>query len=147
MVLHFAKVGIAVPSNQKESMESLLESAKTVLRSTCLKLIQEAGALPVLVSYSNDGTSVKAKFQHEMRDLAGVQTQSKTGSEVHELLAQNTFVRYLDIAGQAHSGTMVREPTPLRHGKSGNALFACQREFMLVARDEGHRGIAIQHLV
>ena len=71
LVLHFAKVGISAPFVQNRSMECLLESAKAVLRSTSLKLIHEAGALPVLVSYSNDGTSVKAKFQHEVSDLAG----------------------------------------------------------------------------
>ena len=130
---------------QRRTMERLLVAGKAMLEASVRKHINDAGELPVLVSYSSDGTPIKSTHTVQYNLATTGEKSRKRGHRQDEVLIQQAFVRYFDAAGHCHTKVLLREALPLVHGKGGAANFACTREWCPFPRDEGHSGISISH--
>ena len=125
-------------------MARLLESGTAMMQRSVQGFVDEAGRLPILISYSSDGAPVKAVHRVAYTTESGKKTKH-TGAKPFEALVENAFLRFIDAAGEAHTRAVLREPLPLTHGKGGDAVFAVARASCPLARDFGHCGIAIGH--
>eukprot|EP00974_Lingulodinium_polyedra_P014021 1357545-Lingulodinium_polyedra.AAC.1 len=149
-VVDFLKIAVKPSTSlawgDAHKLGALLESAKAAERQAAINLITEAEGMPVLSSYSNDGTPVKyvQAVYHTDRTNA---KRVKKGKQGREVLVQNQFFRWYDGAGGCRTVLVSRDPVPLTEDKSGDSIFACLKEQYLMARDHGHLGIAISHVV
>lgn len=139
-----ARTNCSYNTSEGEKLGQLLEAAKETLKVEGVKLIQEAGSLPVLVSYSNDSTPLKAVETLGYKTLAGTR-RTRGGRLVVDVLVQVQFVRYLDAAGDARSVAVLRDGVPLKYGKTADAIFGVSKAFCMLPREHGARGIAISH--
>ena len=86
------KSGDSVHKGTMPSLESLLESAKVMLRSQGAALIAESNHLPLLSSYSNDGTPLTTYHGIPLPKVSG-RTTRRLGQFPVEVLVQNQFLR------------------------------------------------------
>lgn len=135
-------------------MQLLMESGKQLMREEARDMVQACGAMPMMVSYSCDGTPCKdlALTVDHKDPLSKVkqgseteQTRRRKGRQAIEVMVQHTFLRYFDAIGDAHSGTIIMEPVPMRFTKDHDAVWAISRKGLFLAREQGHRGISICH--
>ena len=124
-----------------------IEVAKQVLLTKAASLVGSAQGLPILRSFSSDGTPVSTKLHHHLSGLPSTSAKSRAGTATPEYQVQTCFYRYFDYHGSAHSACVIRDPLPLTHGKSALAIFANYLKFNSCLRDMGHIGIAIEHHV
>ena len=76
----------------------ILEAAKAVMRDQVVAFFDEAGSLPVLVSYASDGTPLKSR--HRVKFTTPDRKKAfKSGAKGVDVLAQHVFLRYFDLAG------------------------------------------------
>lgn len=134
-------------SHSSESIRQLRAAAVAGVEYLAVmpdKLVSEAGGLPMLSSYSSDGTRVKAHFRVDFTVTAGRKRQCH-GKRGCEFLCQVGYFRYIDVHGAAQTVCVLKPPMPLTQGQNAAAEFAVGLEFGESLRDRGHRGIAIQH--
>ena len=115
-----------------------------MLALQCDSFVTDAGDRPLLVSYGDDGTPVKAMRVIQYVDLQG-KPATRRGRKTVECLAQQLWMRYLEANGECKSRCLLREPIALVYGKTGDALFSCGKDFYLYVRAKGHSGITIAH--
>ena len=140
------RTGDSVRGHLRE-LELLMESGKECLLAEAKRLVEDCGPMPMLVSYSADGTPVKATMmEFQCKRPSGYVTKRKARQSA-EVLVEHVFLRYFDALGTAYSATIVKEPTPLLFGKSGAAQWAVARKSLFLAREHGHTGISICHYV
>ena len=122
--------GLDVSSERSlASAERLLESGKAMMIAMADRFIAEAGMWPLLISYSNDGTGLKSKRSIELKTAQGRKSR-RVGKQYYEVLVQNAFLRYLDQDGEGHSLAILRDALPMAYGKSGDATWACARDWV-----------------
>ena len=119
----------------KSDMYRLLESGKQVLVAEAERLLEEAGDLPVLMAYSSDGTLVPTVHNVPFLNPQAGQRRRRS-KKVTGVLVEQVFLRYLGIGGGVYSAVLLREPTPLFHGKAGNAVWACGIAFAPLIRGQ-----------
>ena len=107
---HFGKA-------DKEECSRCIEVLKHYQRAQCIRLIQQSGDLPILVSYSSDGTPVEVATRRTV-SIGPHHKQQRHGSDCHEFLVQRQFVRYTDSGGAQQTRVMLSGPVPLMRGKS-----------------------------
>eukprot|EP00974_Lingulodinium_polyedra_P026904 2594497-Lingulodinium_polyedra.AAC.1 len=149
-VLDMLKVACKAGDSLKQDgmlndLERLLESGKAMMRAEGVRFIDEAGHLPLLVSYSSDATPLKKVAVRRGVHTAAGQPETRQGRQHFEVLVENIFMRYFDASGVCRSAAVLRDPVPLTNGKSGDATWACARDQMLLPRDHGHVGIVVSH--
>eukprot|EP00974_Lingulodinium_polyedra_P096725 9375201-Lingulodinium_polyedra.AAC.1 len=116
-----------------------------MLRAQGARLIRESSHLPLLSSYSSDGTPLKTYHRISFQSATGPKTR-RSGQQPVEVLVQNQFLRYFDGSGVPRSVAIIQDPVPLTKGKSGDALFACAQAMCLIPREHGHRGVNVIHM-
>eukprot|EP00974_Lingulodinium_polyedra_P064257 6206840-Lingulodinium_polyedra.AAC.1 len=141
----YARPGMSVADPSIWDMECILESAKTVQRQAAIQCIKDASDMPVLSSYSSDGTPLRvaSALAHKSPTKA---KQRRLGFLTQEILVQHQFFRSYDGAGGCHTVAISKEPVPLQWGKHGDAILACAIQDYIMARDHGHQGITVCHL-
>ena len=145
LLQHGVKSGDSISKEALPHLERLLESGKAMLRTQAAELIRECNHLPLLSSYSNDGTPLKTYHRIAVQRADG-QNMVRVGQQSLEVLVQNQFLRYFDGGGIPRSVAVIQDPVPLTKGKTGDAVFACAKEMALIPRDYGHRGVNVIHL-
>ena len=145
LLLKYGKPSYVLVGNDRHEMPQLVEVLKQFLRQYGEAFIKGADGLPILRSYSSDCTPVKVK-QRITAKLGPTRVHRVGGMSV-ELLMEVVFLRYVDLDDQCHTHVVLRDPLPLTHGKSGLALFAASRQFFPTARECGHLGLVVEHLV
>ena len=123
------------------------EVAKQVLLTKASSLVASVPKMPILRSFSSDGTPVSNNVKRQPKSLPGYDSTRKEGKGTLEYLVQTCFYRYFDHHGTAHSACVLRDPVPLTKGKTALAIFANYLNFNPSLRDMGHKGFAIEHHV
>ena len=138
-----AHVGTVLTPKEDWEVQKLCEVIKAFSRRQVEELVARCGTMPMLCSYSNDGTPlmVKKRFYHTM----GPEKVVREGGDDAELLVQRAIYRFVDCTGTSHTAIQVRDPLPLRHGKTGDAIFAASIDFFKTLREMGHCGIVLHH--
>eukprot|EP00971_Amphidinium_carterae_P338831 6476353-Amphidinium_carterae.1 len=133
-----------------KSEQTVVERASVILEDF---LKQDFGAevsssldLPLLRSFSTDGTPLKLKTQVSASSNQGIKVQ-RTGARGVELLCCIAFLRRHGLDGRPVTKIQLAPPYPLEFGKNALALQACVQDFGPTLRESGHRGVAIEHLV
>lgn len=148
------RVGLPVEGPDHQKLELLMESGKDYMLEHAKNLLQQCGSMPFLVSYSCDGTPCKEVVQRldfqkplskQQTGAQQSQAQMRQGRMGKEVMVEHTFLRFFDALGNAHSGTIIKEPVPMWHGKDIDAVWGISRSDLFVARDHGHSGISIAH--
>eukprot|EP00974_Lingulodinium_polyedra_P130659 11214688-Lingulodinium_polyedra.AAC.1 len=101
-----------------------------MLRSQGEDLIRESNNLPLLSSYSSDGTPLKTHRRIPLKSASGPKTR-RSGQQPVEVLVQNQYLRCFDGGGAPRSVAVIQDPVPFTRGRSGAALFACAKEMCL----------------
>lgn len=143
----FCKTGLPVQHKTDfPQMQRLLVAFKDMQLEQARAFVQQAGHRPLLVSYANDATPVRARHRMSTGSTSS-QRPAAWRRSVSSLnaLVQQVYLRCLDATGLPSSTCIMREPLHLCHGHDGAAVFACSREFCADLRQMGHDGIAIAH--
>ena len=138
----------SAPSRVAKTEESricdkLAEVLKHHLKDGARQLVADARGRPILCSYSNDGTPLRATCRKTTTGSMGKVTRE--GGAGHELLVQRSVYRTRDSTGGWKTWMDMRDPLPLVHGKGADAIFSAAVEFQKTLRQLGHAGIAVQH--
>ena len=143
LVKKYAQVGLTLKKPEEYEVQKLAEVLKQFSQEQVVDLVARADHLPVLCSYINDGTPLTAKIRFQ----PGFDNMKvyREGGDDEELLVQRAMYRFVDGAGASHTAVQMRDPLPLRHGKTGDAIFAASLAFFKTLRQMGHKGIAVQH--
>ena len=138
-----AHVGTVLTPKEDWEVRKLCEVIKAFSRRQVEELVARCGTMPMLCSYSNDGTPlmVRKRFAQAM----GPEKVVREGGDDAELLVQRAIYRFVDGTGTSHTAIQVRDPLPLRHGKTGDAIFAASIDFLKTLREMGHCGIVLHH--
>ena len=139
----YSQTSASVPKDDTNGVFKLCICLKDFLKQNARDLVQDAADLPVLCSYSSDGTPIRTTMR--ITAALGKGTRRREGKATHEYLMQLAFYRSLDLGGDSKTAVVMTGPVPLTHGKSSNAIFACGRSFFKTLREDGHQGIAIHH--
>ena len=123
--------------------DKLTEVLKQHLKLETRQLVTDARGRPILCSYSNDGTPLRAVTRKTTTGSMGKVTRE--GGAGHELLVQRAVYRTRDSTGGWKTLMDMRDPLPLVHGKGADAIFSAAAEFQKTLRQMGHAGIAVQH--
>eukprot|EP00969_Alexandrium_andersonii_P341100 15077681-Alexandrium_andersonii.AAC.1 len=145
LVKEFCGVGVVLDTPERREVEKVVEVCKVFFKQQAEQLVQAANGLPVLRSYSSDGTPLhtRARFSTQVGQQQKV---VREGGQTHEYLVQQAFLRYIDASGAAHTVPVLRDPLPLTHGKGGWAVFQAGIEFLPTLRQLGHTGISVEHV-
>ena len=138
------RMGTCATHSDVHEMELLIESGKDAMRMLAKHMVAEAGAMPVMVSYSSDETRAKVSKRVAV-EKEGQPKEFREGKQGYGILLQHHFIRYIDASGLTHSSVLLMEPKALQFGKSGDALLAVARDDLFVAREHGHTGTSIAH--
>lgn len=139
----FSRACLSLEGNDAVEAGRVCEIGKMHMQRAVQELVGSAGGAPMLYLYSSDGTPIKTKFRFKKR-LRDGPTQSHSGYETKEYLVQNAFVRWVDIAGVAHTKSKLSDPMPLAYGKGAIPVFCVGKDFLQTLRQMGHTGISIQ---
>ena len=131
------------PTSNVKELAQAVEICKQSLLHHAESFVRSIGDLPLLVSYSSDGTPMQSRKTVQAK-LPSKKVR-RTGRGSDELLVQNVFFRSLDASGQARTVVVMMDPLPLTHGKSAAAMFSCYRSFFPDPRSWGHRGVEVVH--
>ena len=135
---------VADHNEQPQVVDRLAEALKHFSRAEARKLVVGAKGVPILCSYSNDGTPMTVRKRVVLQGVAG-RTHREGGASC-ELLCQRAMFRTRDrTTGGWQTAILLRDPVPLVHGKGADPVFSAAVEFVQTLRQMGHRGIAIQH--
>ena len=102
------RVSEGAGKEQLHQMELLMESGKDLCLEQAKQLVKDSGSMPILVSYSCDGTPCKEVLQTV--EFKQPQSKSKRGSgsaagqrravrQGFEVMVEHTFPRYFDDLG------------------------------------------------
>ena len=135
---------VADHNEQPREVDRLADALRIFTRAEARRLVVGAQGVPILVSYSNDGTPLSVRKRVVLPGVAGSMTRE--GGASHELLCQRAMYRTRDrTTGGWQTVAMIRDPVPLVHGKGAGPVFSAAVEFLPTLRQMGHRGIAIHH--
>ena len=143
LVRKYSQSTASITNKDDKSMFKLAACCKDFLQQKASTLLLNALNMPVLCSYSSDGTPIRTNMS--IRVQHGNTTTSRSGKATKEYLLQLAFYRTLDMSGAAKTVVVMKGPLPLTEGKSANAQFVSGRDFFKTLREQGHEGIAIQH--
>eukprot|EP00974_Lingulodinium_polyedra_P056567 5440099-Lingulodinium_polyedra.AAC.1 len=73
-------------------MECLLESIKEMLQLQATAFVESAQNRPILLSFSNDGTPVKARHRSVYMQAKDKRTHSRSARQTVEVLVQQAFL-------------------------------------------------------
>lgn len=125
------------------ALKKLSKVLQDFVEGRASSMIQDAQNLPILMSYSSDGTPIRTTMR--VTSKHGTDVKTKVGKSTKEYLCQVAFYRTIDATGEASTTAVMRGPLPLTHGKSCESIFAAGRSFCQTLREQGHMGIAVQH--
>ena len=131
------------PTSNIKALSQAVEICKHSLMQHAEAFVRSLGDLPVLVSYSSDGTPLQSR--KSVQGKLPSRKVRRTGRGSDEFLVQNCFFRALDATGQARTAVVLLDPLPRSHGKSALAMFSCYRRFAPNVRSWGHRGVQVVH--
>ena len=138
LVRKHCSVQNAVSKEERLEVEALREVTKSFLHAKAKGLVSQAGGLPLLLSYSSDCTPLHIRQQCVAK--VGQSTVVREGGQTHEFLVQQGFLRFFDVSGARHTGTVLRKPLPLTHGKGAWPVFSAGLAFLPSLRQMGHQG-------
>ena len=137
LVKKYAQVGLTLKKPEEYEVQKLAEVLKQFSQEQVVDLVARACHRPVLCSYSNDGTPLTAKIRFQSG--FGNMKVRREGGDDEELLVQRAMYRFVDGAGASHTAVQMRDPLPLRHGKTGDAICAASLAFFKTLRHMGHK--------
>jgi len=138
LLLKAARVSLRLDATEGRVLAQAVEASKAFFQDKGRRFVHTAAGLPLLCSYSNDGTPIKAR-KHVVARAGGVRVRRHGGAS-HEYLVQRLFLAYRS-GGQMFMDTVLTEPTPLVRGKALPELFNCGRTLFPMIRALGHPGI------
>ena len=143
LVKKYAKVCASTPTSEYRTMAKLAEAAKSLMVEQVVELLAEAGGAAVLQHYSSDGTPQghKKKVSASSGDVKFV----RTGAETQEFLVQHAFYRTYAYSQTPTTVVVLKDPTPLQHGKTATAIFGIAVDHLRTPRQLGHSGISVCH--
>eukprot|EP00971_Amphidinium_carterae_P326877 6457927-Amphidinium_carterae.1 len=125
-----------------KSEHAVVERASVILESF---MKQEFGLevassldLPMLRSFSTDGTPLKLKSQVSASSNEGIKVR-RTGARGVELQLCVAFLRRHGLDGRPVTRIQLASPYPLEFGKNAVALQSCVQAFGPTLRELGHR--------
>lgn len=121
------------------------EIAKDTMHGRVRSMIAQAAGRPVLVSYSCDGTPIRACKYFNERKADGSWMRRAGGAET-EFLLQRAWLKTGSLLGPEITAPMVGEPLAMNYGKSAFAHFCAADAFMPTRVGLKHSGICVQHL-
>ena len=104
-------------SARVQEAEALLESGKGMMIAVARRFINEAGVCPLLLSYANDGTPLRANHTIRPARMDGAKGR-RVGKTYVEVLIHSQWLRYIDHDGTTHSAALIHEPLALSHGQN-----------------------------
>ena len=111
-----ARVNSGHSHNDVNNGVALAEAMKELLKQKRLALISAAEGGPVLVSFSSDGTPLRAKARVTAK--VGGTSVRRSGSQTSEYLVQLAMYRTITMSGDVMSCAYLQEPEPLSKGKA-----------------------------
>ena len=139
--------GLSSSPHERLQLGKLCEVLKAYMVRSAQANVQQGGQVPMLFTYSSDGTPVMTKTRISVQ--SGVSGKSakvrRVGGQSEEFLLQLAFIRFRDDLGRVHTLPILRDPLPLTEGKSSWAVFGCLQDFFPSLRDLGHQGVLIEH--
>ena len=143
LIKKWAQVSQVADKPQQAQVDRLAEALKHFSRAEAQRLVQGAQGVPILSSYSNDGTPQSVRKRVVTSGAGG--SFAREGGAGGELLCQRTFFRTRCSTGGWKTAALIRDPVPLVHGKGADSIFSAAVEFHKTLRQMGHWGIALQH--
>ena len=146
LVTSLSRASGVLSREEERAMAKCAEVSKDVLAEGMVDLVRMAAGSPLLMSKSSDGTPVSVAARAKAMLPSG-SAVSRAGRDTPEFLVMNQMGRCVLDDGGAVTRVLVKDPIPLKHGKSVLAQFEVQRRQWKSARELGHRGCAIEHFV
>ena len=72
--------------------------------------LSDAGAVPILASYSSDGTRVKTHFRKNLTLGPGMHKRQAHGEPAYDYLVHRGYFRHIDGLGKPHTSCLLRTP-------------------------------------
>ena len=144
LIRKHARASSSLTRDETRQMQAACDISKKVRKESVVRLIAASDHRPCLQSCSADATPIQVSVEVQ-KHLPNGRLIRRGGKASHELLINVQFLRYVDELSNIHTVAGVRDPIPLTHGKSSDAIFSGLRAVWGSLRMHGHRGGAIQH--
>eukprot|EP00971_Amphidinium_carterae_P267685 5310239-Amphidinium_carterae.1 len=122
----YAAPSSIVRKDEKTQVLALTHEVLRLFADECSTVVAHAFEKAVLQSLSVDGTPIKVKQTLTAGGVRGKNVRRRVGQDSLELLYMVTWLRYMTATAP---------------------VFGCASEFQTTLREQGHRGIAVEHAV
>ena len=145
--LHLSRAATVLSKGQGDELLCMLSLVHHEMEQAVSSLVKEAGAQPILCTYSSDVTPAKVAYHHVDKHHSdpGCGSVHRVGYGLEEFLLQRSFFKSIDASGHCRLAALVSLPKAMDGGKKTQDLFAAFMEHGHLLKERGTAGICVSH--